>query len=214
LRRRAAPAYTAGVGAGNSLVVLAGGQGTRLGGAKKPLIEVGGRPIIERIRARLSELAAELVIVDNDDSLAFVEGARVVPDRERGGGPLVGLLAGLSAARGELALVVAGDMPFPDVDLFRYLLLLAPDHDVVVPEIGGQLEPAHAIYRVAPCRIAVAQALLRGDRRLIAFHKDVRVWAAPEADLRRIDPDLRSFFNVNTPEDLARAAELAAGEGG
>src|SRR5581483_6661289 len=75
--------------------------------------------------------------------------------------------------------------------------------------LAGQAEPMHAVYRRQPCLRAVEAALKRGERRMIAFHGDVRVRYVDEPELRRIDPELRAFFNVNTPADLEQARRLA-----
>jgi len=190
-------------------IVFAGGMGTRLGGIKKALIEVGGRPVIERVLEALKPLGAEELLVDNDDSLAYL-GNRIVPDVETRAGPLTALYSGLDAATTPLCLVVACDMPFLNAELLRWLVEQASDVDVVMPVIEGQMDPMHAVYRREPCRDAVGQALVRGDKRMISYLKDVRVREVGEAELRDLDPDLRSFSNINTPEDLAQAQQLAA----
>lgn len=187
-----------------SAIILAGGRGTRLGGVNKALVEVGGRPIVARQLDVLRRLGAEVVAVANDDSLASFD-VRIVPDVERQAGPLMGLYSGLRAAQGELCLVVACDMPLLSERLLRWLIEQAPGHDLVAPVIGGQPEPAHAVYRRAPCLGAAEAALARGDRRLISFWPEVRVRHVGEPELRHLDPELRSFFNVNTPADLEQA---------
>ena len=79
----------------------------------------------------------------------------------------------------------------------------------MIPHVEGQPQPMHAVYRRDPCRAAVADSLARGQRRMIAFLDAVRVRVVMEDVVRSVDPDLRSFFNVNTPEDLERAREMA-----
>ncbi len=194
----------------NSAVIFAGGRATRLGGVNKALLDVGGVPIVERILLALRPLAQEWLAVVNDDSLAGIDGLRLVPDPDPHAGVLPALRAGLAAAHGELCLLVACDMPFVSRSLFEYLLALAPDADLVLPRLAGQAEPMHAVYRRQPCLRAVEAALKRGERRMIAFHGDVRVRYVDEPELRRIDPELRAFFNVNTPADLEQARRLAA----
>jgi molybdopterin-guanine dinucleotide biosynthesis protein A len=81
--------------------------------------------------------------------------------------------------------------------------------DVVIPVVDGRSEPMHAIYRRQPCLGAIRATLAAGERRMIAFLDRVRTARIEEAELRSIDPELRSFFNTNTPEDLARARQLA-----
>ena len=76
-------------------VVLAGGAGTRLGGVNKALLEIGGRRVIDRLLAALRPLGDEIVLVNNDGSLAGLAGTRLVADVEPGAGALMGLYSGL-----------------------------------------------------------------------------------------------------------------------
>jgi molybdopterin-guanine dinucleotide biosynthesis protein A len=189
-------------------IVLAGGAGTRLGGLNKALLEIGGRRVVDRLLDALRPLAAEIVIVNNDGSLAGIPGTRLVPDVEPGAGALMGLYSGLRAVRTPLATATACDMPFVSTDLFRALLDLAAGHDAVVPVIADQPEPLHAVYR-GGCVPAIEVALAEGRKRVNSFFEAVRVRYVAEDELRAWDPELRSFLNVNRPDDLARARALA-----
>lgn len=191
-------------------IIFAGGLGTRLGGVKKALLDVGGKPIVERVLEATRPLSRELIVVDNDDSLADLPEVRIVPDMETRAGVLTALYSGLSAASTELCLVVACDMPFLNPAVLRRLVELASEHDVVIPVAEGQMDPMHAVYRRVPCLTAIGRALERGDKRMISYLAEVRVREVGEAELRACDPDLRSLFNVNTPENLERARALAA----
>jgi len=190
-------------------IIFAGGMGTRLGGVKKALIDVGGTPIIERILAAVRPLSRDVIVVDNDDSLAELPGIQVVPDSETRAGVLTALHSGLSAATGDLCLVVACDMPFLNAALLRLLLDLASDVDVVLPVTEGQMEPMHAVYRRTTCLGAIGDALARGEKRMISYLGAVRVRKVQEDELRQVDPDLRSLFNVNTAGDLEQARNMA-----
>lgn len=190
-------------------IILAGGSGTRLGGVRKALLEVGGRPVIERVVDAVRPLGEEVVVVDNDECLASLPGVRVVLDREPRAGALAALGVGLAAARTELCLLVASDMPFLNGALLRWLVDLAPGFDAVVPMVEGRLEPMHAVYRRRTCLPSVRRALARREKRMTSFLTDVAVRTVPEHELRQLDPELRSFFNINLPEDLARARALS-----
>jgi molybdopterin-guanine dinucleotide biosynthesis protein A len=193
-------------------IVFAGGLGTRLGGVKKALIDVGGRPIAERVLDAVRPLGGgnDVIVVDNDDSLAALPGVRIVPDQETRAGVLVALQSGLSAAATELCLVVACDMPFLNPYLLRWLVELSSDYDVVMPVTEGQMDPMHAVYRRESCLLAIDRAIQRGDKRMISYLGDVRVREVKDEKLRLHDPNLYSFFNVNTLEDLAQARALAS----
>ena len=101
-------------------------------------------------------------------------------------------------------------LPFVSGPLFDLLLSLADGHDLVLPVLDEQAEPMHAVYRRTPCLAAVSAALQHGQRRMIAFHPDVRVRPVGEAELRAADPGLRAFLNVNSADDLEAARRLAA----
>jgi len=183
-------------------------MGTRLGGVKKALIQVGDTPVVQRVIDSVQPLADETLLVDNDDSLGHL-GVRIVPDVEPRAGPLTALYSGLAAASAPLCLVVACDMPFLNRELLEWLIGLSSDVDVVMPTIDGQMDPMHAVYRREPCLAAIDRALRNGQKRMIAYLGDVRVREVTEPALRAHDPELRSFFNINTPEDLEQARLLA-----
>ncbi len=190
-------------------IIFAGGQGTRLGGVKKALLQVGPRTVAERVLDAVQPLGGQIIIVDNDQSLAHLPAVRIVPDVETRAGVLTALYSGLAAADSTLCLVVACDMPFLSTRLLQWLIEQAPGADVVMPVIGGQMDPMHAVYRRQTCLEAIGRALARGEKRMVSYLADVRVREVNDAELRELDPDLRSFFNVNTPEDLEEAGKLA-----
>ena len=95
-------------------------------------------------------------------------------------------------------------MPFLRAEVFRKLVERADGADAVVPRIGREFETLHALYTKA-CLAPIERALGVGKMRVISFFDDVRVRVLDEDDLRAVDPDLRSFVNVNTPEELEEA---------
>jgi molybdenum cofactor guanylyltransferase len=188
--------------------VLAGGRGTRLGQDKALLPLPDGRPLVAHVVARLAPLVAEVVVVATDGERFGPLPARVVPDVLPDGGALGGIYSGLAAARQEHSLVVACDMPALSLPLLRHLLGQPRDFDVLLPRLAsGQAEPLHAVYSKA-CLEPIRRQLAAGRHRLISFHGEVRVRYVEEAELRDYDPELRSFFNVNTPADLAELTRL------
>jgi|YNPNPStandDraft_1061719.scaffolds.fasta_scaffold51311_1 molybdenum cofactor guanylyltransferase len=201
-----------------SVLILAGGRSRRMG-QDKIWMELEGVPLIERLVRRVLPLAGEILFSANAgerfEALAaqLPLPARVVADRFPGSGPLAGLHAGLSAARHDLLLALAADLPFVNPRLLRRLIGLAAGFDAVVPQTPAdeadllQWEPLHALYR-RTCLPAIEAHLAAGDRQVICFFDEVRVRAVPPDELRRFDPDLLSFFNVNTPRDWERSQEI------
>jgi molybdopterin-guanine dinucleotide biosynthesis protein A len=194
-----------------TVTILAGGRGSRLGGVDKAALDLNGRPLLELVLDAVSPFAQEILVVANDDRLDGDPRFTVLRDPEPHAGVLPALLAALDAASAPLLLLVACDMPFVSDGVVRQLLSHAERHDAVMPYVQGFAQPMHAIYRVAPCRDAIRSVLESGGRRMISFLDDIDTVRVDEDEIRRIDPDIRSFFNINTPEDLARAREIAAG---
>lgn len=189
-----------------SAAVQAGGRSGRMG-RDKGLIPLGGKPLIMHTLARLEGLCDEILVTTNHpDEYAFL-GLRLVADSVPGAGTLHGLKTALKEARGERVLVLACDMPFISRALVEYMLHVDPQADIVVPLVDGEYEPLHAVY-ARSCLTQVEAALNAGQRRMISFFPQVRVVTVETPELARLDPDGLSFFNINTPEDLAKAERI------
>ena len=189
-----------------AVLVLAGGRGSRMGGAVKALLTVDGRTILDRLIDALSPLCAE-ILVSVATPGQLVTDLRCVVDEQPGAGPLGGIAAGLAAAGRRWLVVVGGDMPDVRTEVVAALLArAAPGVDAVAARIGGYPEPLCAVYG-ASCLDASRRRLREGRFRtggLLTDEELAVVWVE-EDDLRRIDPDLRSFRSINRPEDLARS---------
>ena len=193
-----------------SCIVLAGGRSFRLG-TDKAFLEIGGQPLIERVVERMIKIGDEVLLVTNTPKQFAYLGLRMVGDVQPGQGALGGVYSGLLAVRNEYSVVVACDMPFLDLKLLRYMILLTPGQDVVIPRIGGMLEPLHAIYSRA-CLRPIERVLARGGRRIVEFFPEVQVRYVDQREVDILDPKHLSFFNVNTPADLELARMLAREE--
>ena len=194
-------------------VILAGGQSRRLG-RDKAVEPFAGEPLIRRVIRRASEAVSAhhvvVVVADadraaelplDDDHLVAVD---VFPDC----GSLGGIYTGLNASPTQWSLVAACDMPFLSAPLLSHLASLRDGFDAVVPVVDGRPEPTHALY-TRRCLPPIEARLRAGQLKISGFFDDVAVRYVPENDIREFDPDLLSFFNINRPEDLARAMELA-----
>jgi molybdopterin-guanine dinucleotide biosynthesis protein A len=191
-----------------SAAVMAGGKSRRMGRDKAWLDLGDGRPIVQHVIDVLREVADEVFLVANDERFATL-GLRVVPDRFPEGGALGAIATGVGAAAHDRVLVAACDMPFLRAEVFRLLVERSEGYDAVVPRIGTDLETFHALYAKA-CLPAMERALSQGRLRVISFFDDVRILELGEDELRRVDPELRSFTNVNTPEELRAAIGRSA----
>jgi molybdopterin-guanine dinucleotide biosynthesis protein A len=188
-------------------IVLAGGQSSRLS-MDKSFVNVNGRPLIERIVAKLARLSDDVIIVTNSPEKYDHLKAKLVGDIYPGKGSLGGIYSGLRAAANAYSLVVACDMPFLDLNLLRYMILLTHGHDVVIPRIEGLTEPLHAIYSKS-CLEPIDRLLARGGLKIIDFFSEVRVRYVEKDEIDIFDPRHLSFFNINTPNDLEKMKKLA-----
>ncbi len=199
-------------GEGVSGIVLAGGKSRRLG-RDKAVELLGGKPMIRRVLERVAGLTSENIVVVADEArgttLPLLEDTRVAVDVHSGMGSLGGIFSGLAAAGNEWAIVAACDMPFLNADLLGYLLSLREGVDVVAPVVAGRPEPTHALYS-RECLPFIEERLRAEDLKITGFYGGVRVRYVEERDILRFDPELLSFFNVNSPQDLERALALAA----
>lgn len=193
-----------------SAVVLAGGKSRRLG-IDKSLLKVNGEWLLERILHTLASLSDDLVVVANGRPEFAQLPARVVPDALPGMGPLGGIYTGLQAMLHPRGFFVACDMPFLNLPLLRYMILLSADFDVVIPSIAGQTEPLHAIYSKV-CIEPIEKLLHHNQLRIVYFLPSVRVRYVTENEIDVFDPEHLSFFNINTPEDLAKVEKLNRGK--
>lgn len=192
-----------------SVVIQAGGQSSRMG-RDKALVSLAGQPMIRHVFARLIGLGDEtLVTTNNQDELKFLE-LPLIPDQDPGAGALPGLRTALSAAKGDRVLVVACDMPFVNRLLLERLVELSANADVVVPRWEDRYQTMQSVYAREKVLAAVDEALAQGDRRMISFYPQVKVRIVPPDEVAQYDPSGRSFFNVNTPQDLIEAQRFLA----
>ena len=190
-------------------VIQAGGRSTRMGGAPKALLELGGKRIIERVVDAVGAVLDDLLVVTNTPERYAFLGLPMVPDAFPDGGALGGIYTGLRAAGGDAAFTVACDMPFLHPAIVRMVVERAGEGDVVIPRTAGQLETMHAVYGKR-CLAAMEARLRAGQLKIVGFFPDVRVVELDAAGMaKHRAPDV-AFMNVNTPEELARARALVA----
>ena len=185
-------------------ILIAGGKSLRMGRDKR-FLEVSGNSVFARTLRVLRETLAETIVVlaEPVDSLD-VRGCRVVYDLIPNAGSLGGLYTGLMASTQPRIFAVACDMPFLDSDVIRFMATF--DVDVVVAELSGRYQPLHALYsqRCVPFLRAMADQHDLKIQKLFSI-KELPIAVLGAHELAVIDPGLRSFQNINTPEDLALA---------
>lgn len=194
-------------------MILAGGSGSRLG-ADKSLLIFSGRPLIQLTVKKLGRVVDEMVVVArNHDQAAALQ--KLVPeaiftcDSIQGFGPVAGLAAGMKCAKGEYVFASGCDLPFLNVRVIEKLFELAEGYDAAVPiRPNGMKEPLHSVYKRDRMIPACENAICRCTRRISAPLGELRANLVPVKRLRHLDPELLTFFNVNTREDLKTALRL------
>jgi molybdopterin-guanine dinucleotide biosynthesis protein A len=190
-------------------VILAGGLNSRFGGQPKALLEVGVRRIIERVLDTFGEVFDRVLLVTNDPVRYLPWNLQMVSDIYPVRSSLAGLHAGLFYARTPFAFFSACDAPFLRPELVRTVVeRIRPDFDIVMPRSAVGIEPLAAAY-ARRCLGPIQRQLLAGDLKIDRFFSKMRVRWVSEKQLRAVDPQLESFINVNTPEDLVRARQRA-----
>jgi len=196
-----------------AVIVLAGGLGSRLG-SNKPLQRVAGKPLINYVIERVSGLSDDfLVVIARDTSKSkYLEVlpnfTRVINDEREAKSPLVGIVTALRATKSQYAAVLTCDIPFVNRRVIQLLLERVSDADAVIPRWKtGHLEPLQAVYRREPTLHEAQEALAKGYLSPIDVIKKLArvIYVSIEDEIRMIDPELRTFFNVNTRQDMARA---------
>ena len=194
-----------------SAIVVAGGRSSRMGRPKASL-DFAGVPLLTRIISELKRRFAEIVVVaapESEDSLQVdIPAIKTIRDETAFRGPLDALRRGLDAVTNEIAFACSCDLPLLDSDVAAAIVAMLGDFDAAIPIVGEKLQPLHAAYRKR-CASALAALAIRGESRLIAIADVVNTRRISEKDLLVLDPQLHSFFNLNTPDDYQRALKIA-----
>ncbi|MDA0981605.1 MAG: molybdenum cofactor guanylyltransferase [Proteobacteria bacterium] len=178
-------------------IVLAGGQGRRMGGVDKGLQLLHGRPMVAHVIARLAPQVGEIVVNANQNLEAYrAFGQRVVPDAIGGfAGPLAGLHAGLGAAARAHAVTAPCDSPFLPGDLVARLMDALRDNDLAVAKTGDQPHPVFCLVRVE-VQSHLEAFLAAGGRKIDAWYATLKVVEVP------FDDEAEAFRNINTMDEL------------
>ncbi len=185
---------TAGMVSG---ILLAGGQGRRMGGVDKGLQPFRGKPLAQWAIERLAPQVGELIVNANQNREIYARfGYRVVAD-ELGGfaGPLAGLHAGMNAARHDLVATAPCDSPFLPADLVARLRASLGAHDLAVAKTGSQPHPVFSLVRRAVLA-HLGKFLAAGGRKIDAWYATLKVVEVS------FDDEADAFRNINTLEEL------------
>ncbi len=195
-----------------SAIVLTAGFLGNFESEDKFLVEIGGKPLLQRVLDAVEDLVDETVVVTSSqekaDCYSKVIGPHikfVVEESEKG--PLASAIAGLQASTQKYSVVLAADLPFASQDVIELLFDLSHGKTAALPRFpDGQVEHLHAVYHTRSA-LEASQRTIEEDRfdfpSMIAHMGGVRYIST--LVIQELDPDLRTFFAVNTPLDLKRA---------
>lgn len=183
-------------------VILAGGQSRRMG-TDKALLGFEGVPLVERSVNTLLPLFQTVAIVAKDvERFRFLRGAHLVRDLFEEQHALGGIYTALSYFSGKGCFIFACDLPFLNPLLISAMLRERNGYDLLVPRSRRGLEPLHAIY-TERCLERIAEQISRKQWCLDHLIPRLRFGIFGGARLHRLDPEERSFVNINTPQDIS-----------
>ncbi|KAF5436268.1 molybdopterin-guanine dinucleotide biosynthesis protein A [Candidatus Methanophagaceae archaeon] len=198
-----------------TVLILAGGKSLRFQYSDKCFISLNNKPLLQHVVDCVSNVADEIIVAARDEKqgeqirdVIDNKKIRLVFDSVKGFGPLAGILSGFEQATYSYALVIGCDMPFVNGKVVEFLFeVAATGHDAVVPRWdNGMVEPLHAVYRREPMLRAIRDAEKTGDKKIfeiLSYLKKVEFLSVNQ--LKVIDPNLKTFMNINTPDELKRS---------
>lgn len=188
-------------------LILAGGKAVRFHGERKALVILGGKPLIQWVIEAVDQCVDE-IFISGDSNLAHF-GYPVIEDELSDLGPLVGFNAGFSVIESEYTFVTACDMPFISPKVVAYLFEKGEGYSCSLPRKGRYTEPLCCVYRTKDVRACCTSVIRKGKRRIWDL---IQCLPNPKyvsyEDIRRMDPHLFSFRNINTEEDLEHTERL------
>ena len=203
---------------GRSVIILAGGLSRRIG-QNKPLILVGGKPLIAHVLSAAKRVTDNVTVVVNGPAQerglgrVLPQTKFVVDDRARypeSTGPILGMATGFRSVGAGYAAVLPCDVPFVSSEVLDHLFSRCRGGDAAIPVWpDGKWEPLQAVYNVESSIVAFDNTIGEGKLDIISAIKALRkVSYVSTEELRKFDRDLLTFFNVNKKEDLEKAREL------
>ena len=183
-------------------LILAGGDSQRMGCDKTQLL-LGDRTLLQRVIAIVQPMFPQVLVSvrQHRPEIALPQ----VCDDYPTAGPLAGLCAGLAQVGTPWIFAVASDMPFVQPALIERLAQYRPGNQAVVPVVHGHPQPLAAFYSASGLDTLRTILEAEGRRSLRAALKQLKVCYVDESDLLQSDPGLRSFFDLDTPQDVVEA---------
>jgi len=186
-------------------VILSGGKSIRMG-ENKAFLEIRGKRIIEHTVDVLQGMCNQVILVTNELLEYSYLDLEVAADLIPKSGSLVGIYTGLCYSSSAYSFITACDMPFLNRKVIEYMLTIRNNYDVVIPHLQDGYHPLHALYSKR-CIKFIKEQIREDNLKITDFFNRVRVREVSSDEIISLDPDLKSFLNINTPEDLKKATE-------
>ena len=190
-------------------IILAGGASRRMG-RDKAFIQIEGIRLLDYVYRKCRELFSEIIIVTNQPQQFVDYQTPVVPDEIPGIGSIGGLYTGLRRASNYYSFCVACDMPFLKPELIARIIEKRSNSDIVIPKTRAGLEPLHALYSKR-CIEPLKKYIEKGDLKISNILVEVKVQYCSEEEIKKVDPSLLSFMNVNTKKELFKIQQMVKG---
>ncbi len=186
---------------------MAGGRSSRMK-FNKAFAQVGGKPVIQIIIDKLQPIFQELMIISNEPQLFTSFGLPIFQDVYPYLGPVGGIHSALVNASFDQMFILGCDMPFMNMQLVDYMLGKINNYDSVVPEIDSYLQPLAAVYNRS-CLPIFSECLEHDKLKLTLIFSELNALVLKEDELQKFGRVREMFFNVNDPDALAEAQEIA-----
>jgi len=187
-------------------IILSGGKSTRYG-RNKALVNIDGISLIERVISVMGSIFQHVILITNTPDEYAHLGLPMHEDLIKGLGPIGGVYTGLSVITNEAGFFVACDMPLLNKELIQYILKNRDSHDAVVPRVKGLVEALHALY-TRGCLPVIKKLIDSRQFKTSLIFNEVSVRYVEEDEIRSFESDLKSFVNVNRPQELRRLERL------
>jgi len=187
-------------------VILAGGLSSRYG-KDKAFLMINGVPLIERTVEKMKKVFHQVILISNEQERLSYLRLPIFEDIRKGLGPLGGIHTGLLRMSNETGFFVACDMPFISEELVRYMVSKKNNYAALVPSVGNEIEPLHAIYSKS-CLSAIESLISANTYQVRLFYDHIHIKYINEDEIKKFASPEQVFLNINTPDEYSRIDRL------
>jgi len=187
-------------------IILVGGKNSRIG-VNKIQLQLEGKTLLEIMVNKLQSFFSEILIVIHKNQKISIENIQIIEDIIPEKGSLGGLYSGLVHSSNDYNFVCACDMPYISLKIIKFLINKIENADVVVPKINGYYEPLCAVYSKS-CINSIHERIEKNQLAIKEIFSEFHSKEISEHELKTMDPEMFSFFNINTKNDYQKALEL------